>query len=60
MTDVNYYVGRERIRDLMREAENEREAKQHIRNNRQSQPQPSWIRRVLGNPNTRTQTGERN
>lgn len=34
MTDVNYIVGRERQRELLRQAEMEREANAYLRNNK--------------------------
>lgn len=60
MTDhMHYYLGRDRIRELIREAQNEREAQAIIRSNKR-QNQNGWVRRVMGGNNNRTETGEKN
>lgn len=59
MSDFQYYyLGREKMRDLTREAQNEREAQAAMRENRRNKG--NWLRRLTGNDNGRAATGEKN
>jgi hypothetical protein len=54
MTEAYYYMGRERMKELMREAEIEREIQQALREQgRPNQNNVPLIKRIVGNGNNR-------
>jgi hypothetical protein len=58
MNDIYYYLSQSRVKDLLRQAENEREAQAILRENKRNRPH--WLRRFTDQNHNRLDTGEKN